>query len=119
MSEAVYTVVVGVLAIGGACFVLLSVVGMLRVPDAVSRVNVLSPATGVGLPCIFLAVWVHHLAEAGFDGWALVRTLIAVVAMLMVSSVASNAIARATYRSAAPVAPATQPNELADGPDES
>lgn len=118
MSETVYTVIVGVLAIGGACFVLLSVLGMLRVPDALSRVNVLSPATGVGLPCIFLAVWVHRLAEDGFDGWALTRTLIAVLAMLMVSSVASNAIARATYRSAAPLSPATHPNELADEPDQ-
>lgn len=110
------TVVVGVLAIGGAFFVLVSAVGMLRARDALSRVNVMSAATGVGMPWIFLAAWVHDVARNGFDAWHLTQTVLAVLGMVIVSSVASNALARATYRSGAPIDPATHPNHLAEDP---
>lgn len=108
------TVVVGVLAVGGALFVLASAVGMLRGRDALTRVNVMSAATGVGMPAIFLAAWVHDLSLHGFHLWTLVRVLVAVLGMVIVSSVASNALGRATYRSGAPIDSATRPNQLAE-----
>lgn len=112
----VHVVVVAVLAIGGALFVLVSAVGMLRTRDALGRVNVLSAATGVGMPAIFLAVWLHDMAERGFSWTVLIRVAVAVGALIVISSVATNALGRAAYRSGAPLDPATSPNELAQPP---
>ncbi|MGO0577145.1 cation:proton antiporter [Ornithinimicrobium panacihumi] len=106
-------IVVGVLCIGGALFVLASAVGMLRVRDGVSRVNVLSGATGVGMPAIVAGIYVNSVAVDGFDGLALFKALVAVGGFVVMSSVASNALGRAAYRSGAPLDPATDPNELA------
>lgn len=112
----VHDVVVAVLAIGGALFVLVSAVGMLRTRDALSRVNVMSAATGVGMPAIFTAVWLHDVAEHGLSWTVLIRVVVAVGALIVISSVASNALGRAAYRSGAPIDPATSPNELAQPP---
>jgi len=43
----------------------------------------------------------------------LIKLILAVLASLIVSSVASNTLGRAAYRSGAPVDPKTEPNELA------
>lgn len=111
--DALVTAVVAVLAIGGAFFVLVSAVAMLRVPDALSRVNILSPATGLGMPMIVLAAFTYDLWTHGFDPIDLVKTVVAVLGFVIMSSVASNTLGRSAYRSGAPVDPATSPNELA------
>lgn len=110
------TIVVGVLTIGGAGLVLLSAVAMLRVDDALSRVNVLSPATGLGLPMIVTGVFVKDVQLNGFDLYDLVKVLIAITGFIIVSSVASNTLGRSAYRSGARIDPDTSPNELADPP---
>jgi multicomponent Na+:H+ antiporter subunit G len=112
--ETVWTVVVGVLAIGGALCVLASAMAMLRVEDAVSRINVLSPATGLGLPALIVAAYINHLTEAGHDWIDLIKVLVAIAGFVIMSSVASNTLGRATYRSGAPLSPKTSPNELAE-----
>ncbi len=109
------TIIVGVLAIGGALCVLISAVAMLRVGDALSRINVLSPATGLGLPAIVLAAYLNHVSEVGMDWIDLIKTLVAIAGFIIMSSVASNTLGRATYRSGAPINPDTVPNELAEG----
>ncbi|CAN5721487.1 hypothetical protein BH24ACT8_BH24ACT8_21650 [soil metagenome] len=116
MTEILMLVVVGFLAIGGALAVLVSAVGMLRTKDAVTRVNVLSPATGLGLPMLVLAAIVHYTYEFGLDWMELLKALLAVVGFIIVSSLASNTLGRAAYRSGAPVDPATEPNDLATEP---
>ncbi len=108
--------VVGVLAVGGALCVLVSAVSMLRVADAVSRVNVLSPATGLGLPMIVLAAYVNDVWDNGFDVIDLTKALVAILGFVIMSSVASNTLARSAYRSGAPIDPDTRPNELAEPP---
>ena len=108
--------VVAVLAIGGASCVLVSAIAMLRVGDAVSRVNVLSPATGLGMPMIVLAAFVNDVHVNGFDPIDLVKTLVAVAAFIIMSSVASNTLGRSAYRSGAPLDPRLSPNELAERP---
>ncbi len=113
--DSVLTIVIGFLAIGGALCVLISAVAMLRVSDALSRINVLSPATGLGLPAIVLAAYLNHVTEVGMDWIDLIKTLVAIAGFIIMSSVASNTLGRATYRSGAPIAPDTSPNELAEG----
>ncbi|MGB3259050.1 MAG: monovalent cation/H(+) antiporter subunit G [Ornithinimicrobium sp.] len=113
--DTVLTIIVGILAIGGAMCVLVSAVAMLRVGDALSRINVLSPATGLGLPAIVLAAYLNHVNEVGMDWVDLIKVLVAIAGFIIMSSVASNTLGRATYRSGAPIDPDTTPNELAEG----
>lgn len=117
MSSAVVDVVVGLLSATGALLVLASAVAMLRERDAFCRITCLSPATGLGLPLIVIAAFVHKTAYAGFTDDLFVKTLLTVASLLIVSSVASNVLARAAYLSGAPVDASTEPQDLARDPD--
>ncbi len=112
----VITVLVPVLCVVGALLVLLSALAMLRERDAFARINVLGPATGMGLPLIVIAAYLHQLTVAGFSVVGLVKLLVTLAALLVVSSVASNTLARAAYLSGAPVYPGTDPQDLAERP---
>ncbi|WP_168582909.1 cation:proton antiporter [Gephyromycinifex aptenodytis] len=116
MIDIVLDVIISVACVLGALFVLLSAAAMLRTNDALSRINVLSPATGVGLPLIVIAAYIHSARLHGFDVWALVQLVVTLVALLVVSSVASNTLSRAAYLSGARVDPRTHPQELAEPP---
>ena len=109
-------VAVGALAVGGALMLLVSAVAELRAPDALSRINVLGPATGLGLPMVVTAGYLAAWQEHGFSWVATLKLLATVVALLVVSSVGSNVLARATYLSGAPLDPATDPHDLRDDP---
>ena len=112
------TVLTAVLLLGGAFLILTAALSMFRVHDALSRINVFSPATGLGLPMIVLGAFLQHTRVDGFETAILLKTLLTVVALILVSSVASNALARATYLSGNPVDPRTDPQDLARPPDE-
>jgi multicomponent Na+:H+ antiporter subunit G len=101
------------LALLGALGFLVSAVAMLRVRDALSMVNSLGPATGMGLPLLLCAALLHEGRTEGWDVVHIVEVVLAILAALVVSSVASNALGRAAYRSGAPLDPRTDPNELA------
>ncbi|MGB3829662.1 MAG: monovalent cation/H(+) antiporter subunit G [Ornithinimicrobium sp.] len=111
----VLTIIIGFFAIGGALCVLVSAVAMIRTHDALSRINVLSPATGLGLPALVLAAYLNHVNDVGMDWIDLTKVLVAIAGFIIMSSVASNTLGRATYRSGALVDPDTSPNELAEG----
>lgn len=110
------TIVVGLLSVTGAAFVLVSAVAMLKARDGLSRINVLSAATGLGLPLIVLGAFLEDVRTNGFTWLDLLKVVIAILGFIIMSSVASNALTRAAYRSGAPLDPATSPNELADPP---
>ena len=59
--DIVFTVLVGVFGIGGCLIVLGSSIAMFRARDALSRINVFSPVTGLGMPMILVAAYVHSL----------------------------------------------------------
>lgn len=107
----------GVLVVLGALLVLSSAVAMLRQRDALSRINAFSPATGLGLPLIVVAAFLHRWSVHGFAVVDGLKTVVTVVALLVVSSVATNIIARAAYLSGAPVDPRTDPQDLARAPE--
>lgn len=112
------TAVVGVLLIGGAFWMLTAALSMFHARDSISRINVLSPATGLGLPMIVLGAFVQHTRENGFDPMVLLKTLLTVLALIIVSSVASNVLSRSAYLSGSPVDPRTAPQDLApEGPE--
>ncbi|WP_312717496.1 monovalent cation/H(+) antiporter subunit G [Mobilicoccus sp.] len=108
--------VAGTLIVVGSVSVLLAAVAMIRVRDAIMRVNVLSPVTAFGVPLIVLGEYVSTSAHNGATLWGLMRLFITLVALLVVSSLASNALARAAVLSGARIDPATSPNDLAEEP---
>jgi multicomponent Na+:H+ antiporter subunit G len=105
-------VVAGLLMLLGSLFFAVTAIGMLRARDAISRVNNLSPATGAGLPLIIIGAAVHDLAAGDLSVLDGVKAALAVGAALVVSSVASNLLARATYRSQEQLDPRTLGNAL-------
>ncbi|NLJ54624.1 MAG: monovalent cation/H(+) antiporter subunit G [Intrasporangiaceae bacterium] len=111
--ELVWHIVAAVLVLLGALGFLVSAIAMLRVRDAVSRVNCLGPATAVGLPSILVGALIEQTIATGWSWGDGVKVVLAVLASLIVSSVASNTLGRAAYRSGAPIDPLTDPNELA------
>ncbi|WP_435746064.1 cation:proton antiporter [Nocardioides sp. SYSU DS0663] len=102
----------GVLLLVGSLFFLVTAVGMMRARDAISRVNNLSPATGAGLPLIILGAVVHHLAQDELTVTDGVKAVLAIGASLAVSSVASNMLGRAAYRTQRELDPRTVANAL-------
>lgn len=110
----VYELIASVLILGGALLVLLSAVSMLRAKDALQMMNVFSPATGMGLPLVVIGIFVHLTGRDGFEWWTLLMAAVTICALVIVSSLASNTLARAVYQSGAPLDPATRPQDLAD-----
>lgn len=106
------SLVAGLLLIAGALFFLVTAVGMLRARDAISRVNNLSPATGAGLPLIILGAALHELSEGQLSVLDGVKALLAVGASLVVSSIGSNMLGRAAYRSQEELDPRTVSNAM-------
>ena len=104
--------VAGLLMLLGSLFFAVTAVGMLRSRDAISRVNNLSPATGVGLPLIIIGAVVHDLAAGDLTVLDGIKAALAIGAALVVSSVASNILGRAAYRSQQGLDPRTASNAL-------
>ena len=106
------SVVAGLLMLLGALFFLVTALGMLRSRDAISRVNNLSPATGAGLPLVIIGAAVHDLSAGDLTVLDGIKAALAVGAALVVSSVASNMLGRAAYRSQTELDPRTVGNAL-------
>lgn len=106
--------VVALLLLSGTGWVLVAALAMFRQPDAYNRINVLSTATSLGLPSLVFGAYLYHTWAEGFSWYGLVRLLLTVLALIVVSSVASNALARAAFLAGAPIDPQTDPNDLAE-----
>ena len=109
-------VFIAVLILTGAGFVLISSMSMHKAKDAYSRINSLSPGTGFGMPLLVGAAFVHHTWLHAFEWSAFITAALAILALIIVSSIASNTLSRAAYLSGAPVDPRTTPQELAEEP---
>ncbi len=99
-------------AITGALGYLVTAIAILRSRDAVSRVNALGPATALGFPGVVLAALFYRISTDGWSWVTAIESAGAILAALVVSSTASNALGSAAYRSGAPLDPATDPNDL-------
>ena len=117
MNELTATILVGVFGITGSLIVLASALAMFRVRDALSRINVFSHATGLGLPLIALAAYVSDLYVEGFSVTSLLVLLATILCLIIVSSVASNTLSRASVLSGQPIYRKTSPNRLAQPPE--
>lgn len=105
---------VGVFGITGSLIVLFCAIAMFRANDALSRINVFSPATGLALPLILLAAYIYTLWQDGFSLTRLFMAIAGFLSLIIVSSVASNVLSRSTFAGGAPVWRHTSPNRLAE-----
>ena len=73
----VLDLLIAALAIVGALGFLVSALALLRVRDALSMVNSLGPATGVGVPLLLAAALLHQGRTEGWDIVSLVEVVLA------------------------------------------
>ena len=91
----------------GAGLVLLASIGVLRFPDVLTRANAASKATGLGLAILLVGVAV----EVGTPrGWTVLG--LAVALQLVTTPAAGHVLARAAYRSGAPLWEGTRSDDL-------
>lgn len=107
-------ILVSLLLLLGAAAVATGARSLFVEKDAISRVNAFGIATTLGLPLITAGAMFGRFVTEGFSWAILFKSLAAVLAFILVSSVASNALTRAVYMSGAPLDPETCPNDLAD-----
>ncbi|MCG7258286.1 MULTISPECIES: Na+/H+ antiporter subunit G [unclassified Corynebacterium] len=87
----------GVLAILGAIFIFVSARAMYLAPDALSQVNMVGPAVGVGLPLLISANLVYSWSTEGFVLGVLIRAIVAITALLVIGAVGSYVMGRALH----------------------
>ena len=77
----------------GAVFSLIAAIGVLRLPDLLTRMHAASKAGAVGGGLVLLAV-----ALLSFDAAIALRAIVGVVFLLLTTPVAAHLLARASYR---------------------
>lgn len=90
-------VVVGLLALAGALFILVSAVAMYLAPDALSQVNMLGPAMSMGLPLLIISHLTYSWMTGGFALGELLEAVGAIGALLVVQAVGSYVVGRALH----------------------
>lgn len=113
MPTIVTDLLIGVPALLGALCFLVAAVSMSRAGDALTRINILSVATGLGMMLFIVSAYINDLTS-GFRWFSLIMALVAFAATVVVITVASITLARATYRSGAPLDPRTGYDDLAE-----
>ena len=88
-------IIAGILALTGAIFI--SAAAMYLAPDALSQVNMLGPALGMGIPMLVMADLVNSWSTEGFVWGYLVRAIVAVLALLVVQAAGSYVLGRALH----------------------
>jgi multicomponent Na+:H+ antiporter subunit G len=97
-----------VLAAFGALLILVAGIGIVRLPDVLTRMHASSKAGTLGAVCILLAVALRF-----GDFVITVKTVLIVLFLFLTAPVAAHMIGRAGYRSGAPLADETAFDEYA------
>lgn len=92
----------------GTALAVLSAVGLVRMPDVYIRLQVASKASSLGIALLMLGVAAHF----GTDS-VTVRAILVVVFLFLTAPVAAHVIGRAAYIAGAPLAPGSDPDQLA------
>jgi len=101
-------VVEGALLMIGCLFILLAALGILRMPDLFTRLQVTSKASVLGMTCILSAAALHFNEPA-----VTTRAVIIIAFVVLTMPVATHLLARAGYTTNVPLSPETVVNELA------
>jgi len=101
-------VIEGALLMIGCFFMLLAAVGILRMPDLFTRLQVTSKASVLGMTCILSAAALHFNDPA-----VTTRAVIIIAFVVLTMPVATHLLARAGYTTNVHLSPETVVNELA------
>lgn len=110
----VWEILVSLLLLFGAAAVVTAARSLFVERDALSRINAFGIATSLGLPFITAGAMFGRFLSYGFSWEILLKSSGAILAFILVSSVASNALTRAAYISGAALDPETRPNDLVE-----
>lgn len=97
----------------GLAFMTVAGIGLLRMPDLLTRMHASSKAGTLGAALVLAAVALHF-ADAAIT----VRVVVVCVFLLLTAPIASHVIARAGYRTGCPLADETVIDELAAADDD-
>lgn len=90
-------ILAGALALAGAMYVFVSARAMYLAPDAISQINMIGPAAGVGLPLLILSNLVYSWGEIGFDLGVFLRAIAAIFTLLVIQAVGSYIMGRTLH----------------------
>ena len=82
-----------VLAAVGVIFMLISAIGLLRLPDVFSRMHAAGKASTVGVSCLLLAAGVHF-----WDRNLFFRMVLLIALVFATAPISTSAMARAAYK---------------------
>jgi multicomponent Na+:H+ antiporter subunit G len=100
--------VVTIFLLLGAIFMLLSAIGILRMPDLYTRMSTTSKAASLGAGCMLVAVAVYF-GETSVT----MRVVATVLFIFLTVPVAAHVIGRAAYRGGVPLWKGTVQDDLA------
>lgn len=101
-------IIEGALVLVGCVLILVSAVGILRMPDLFTRLQVTSKASVLGMACILSAAAIHFADPA-----VTTRVVVIIAFVVLTMPVATHLLARAGYANDVPLTPETVVNELA------
>jgi multicomponent Na+:H+ antiporter subunit G len=98
------------LLLAGSLFMLLAGVGVLRMPDVLTRMQAASKAATLGISCMFLAL-AAHFQEIGVAS----RAVLVIGFVFLTAPVAAHMLGRSAMTLGVPLWPGTQREDLEAG----
>ncbi len=102
----------GVLMLLGSIFCLIAALGIVRLPDALTRMHAATKAGTLGTGLLLMAAAFFY-RQVGVS----LRTATVIALLLLTAPVAAHLIGRASYRSGVPLSDRTWIDELKNQPD--
>jgi multicomponent Na+:H+ antiporter subunit G len=93
--------------VAGSLFGLLAAVGLVRFPDLYTRLHAASKAGAVGAGLILIG-----LAIVSFDAAVILRSIIAILFVLLTTPISAHLLARAGYMTGVKLSKLTKTNEM-------
>ena len=93
MSQPTMNLIVILLAAIGTFFLLVSALGILRLPDVFTRMHAAGTAATMGISCLLLATGVHFLEDG-----QMLRMIALIFLFFVTAPIATTTMARAAYR---------------------
>ena len=93
MDPTVVNLIVVSLASVGTFFLLVSALGILRLPDVLTRMHAAGIAATLGITCLLLATGLHFFAEG-----QMLRMVALIILFFVTAPIATTTMARAAYR---------------------
>jgi multicomponent Na+:H+ antiporter subunit G len=98
-----------ILAAVGVIFMLISAIGLLRLPDVFSRMHAAGKASTLGVSCLLLAAGVHFWNQDLFF-----RMVLLIVLIFATAPISTSAMARAAYKTGSRKGLRLQIDEMGD-----